>query len=45
SADEKMVVHHDPRLNSDLCRDPSGNWVEGSTPNIYALTEAQLRTY
>jgi len=45
SADEKMVVHHDPRLSSDLCRDASGNWVEGSTPAIYALTEAQLRTY
>ena len=45
SADEKMVVHHDPRLSSDLCRDASGNWVESSTPAIYALTEAQLRTY
>ena len=45
SADEKMVVHHDPRLSSDLCRDPFGNWVESSTPAIYALTEAQLRTY
>ena len=45
SADEKMVVHHDPRLSSDLCRDASGNWVEGSAPAIYALTEAQLRTY
>ena len=45
SADEKMVVHHDPRLSSDLCRDASGNWVESSTPAIYALTEARLRTY
>ena len=45
SADEKMVVHHDPRLSRDLCRDASGNWVEGSTPTIYALTDAQLRTY
>jgi len=40
-----MVVHHDPRLSRDLCRDASGNWVEGSTPAIYALTDAQLRTY
>ena len=45
SADEKMVVHHDPCLSSDLCRDPFGNWLETSTPAIYALTEARLRTY
>lgn len=45
SADEKMAVHHDPRLSRDLCRDASGNWVEGPTPAIYALTEAQLSTY
>ena len=45
SADEKMVVHHDPCLSSDLCRDASGNWLETSTPAIYALTEAQLRIY
>ena len=45
SADEKIVVHHDARLNTDLCRDATGNWIEGSTPAIYALTEAQLRTY
>ncbi|MGB1714084.1 MAG: glycerophosphodiester phosphodiesterase family protein, partial [Arenicellales bacterium] len=45
SADEKMVVHHDPCLSSDLCRDPFGNWLETSTPAIYALTEAQLRIY
>ena len=45
SADEKMVVHHDPRLNSDLCRDASGVWVTGRTPAIYTLTEDEIRTY
>ncbi len=45
SADEKIVVHHDARLNTDLCRDAAGNWVTGRTPAIYTLTEDQIRTY
>jgi len=45
SADEKIVVHHDARLNTDLCRDAAGNWVTGRTPAIYTLTEDEIRTY
>ena len=45
SADEKMVVHHDPHLASVLSRAASVNWVEGSMPAMYALTSAQLTSY
>jgi len=45
SADERVVIHHDPRLNADLCRDGSGEWLEGTTPLIRELTQEQLKTF
>jgi len=45
SADERVVIHHDPRLNTELCRDGSGEWLEGTTPLIRELTQDQLKTF
>ena len=45
SADERIAIHHDPRLNTELCRDSSGKWLEGVTPLVRELTEDQLKTY
>ena len=45
SADERVVIHHDPRLNTELCRDSSGEWLEGTTPLIRELTGEQLKTF
>ena len=45
SADERVAIHHDPCLATELCRDSSGKWLEGVTPLVRELTESQLKTY
>jgi glycerophosphoryl diester phosphodiesterase len=45
SADERVAIHHDPCLNTELCRDSSGKWLEGATPLVRELTERQLKAY
>ena len=43
--DGVVVVSHDPVLNSDLTRGPSGKWLEKPGPPIFALGRAELLTY
>ncbi len=46
SADGIAVVHHDFRLNPDITRTASGEWLEmGNTPPIKALTLTELKRY
>jgi glycerophosphoryl diester phosphodiesterase len=45
TSDGVVVVAHDPVLNPDIARDPSGTWLIGTTPAIRSLTFAQLQRY
>jgi len=46
SADGEVVVHHDYRLNPEMTRSATGDWLSGVTgPAIKNLTLAQLKTY
>ena len=45
SADERVAIHHDPCLNTELCRDSDGKWLEGATPLVRELAEGQLKAY
>ena len=45
SADERVAIHHDPCLNTELCRDSNGKWLEGATPLVRELAEGQLKAY
>ena len=37
NAEERVVIHHDHRLNPDLTRDNRGFWVDTPTPLIKDL--------
>ncbi len=43
--DGAVVVAHDPALNPDLTRDPSGVWLPGPGPLLWMLTAAELARY
>lgn len=43
--DGVVVVSHDSKLNPDITRDPSGQWLEAVGPAIYSLTFAELLGY
>lgn len=43
--DGVLVVGHDPRLSSDVARDPEGRFVEGRGPAISSLTWDELQGY
>jgi glycerophosphoryl diester phosphodiesterase len=45
SKDNQLVVFHDNRLNTDLCRGVDGKYLTQPTPKIVDLTLAQLETY
>ena len=45
TADNVVVVSHDPALNPDLTRDPAGGWLAGRGPLIRSMTHAELRGY
>lgn len=45
TADDVVVVSHDPVLNRDLTRGPDGNWITGSPVPLRALTYDALRQY
>jgi glycerophosphoryl diester phosphodiesterase len=45
TADDVVVVTHDPRLNPDLTRGPGGQWLPGVGPAIRSLPLAGLRGY
>ena len=46
SADNQVVVSHEPWLNPHICLDPAGQLIESSTPpqfNLYQLPYATIR--
>ncbi len=46
SADDVLVISHDPYLNPLIARDAKGEWLSGSKgPLIRSLTLAQIQTY
>jgi glycerophosphoryl diester phosphodiesterase len=45
SRDSDVVVFHDYRLKTEICRDAEGNWLTRPTPRIKDLTFPQLRSY
>src|SRR5262245_58372391 len=45
TADDVVVVVHDPRLNTDLARTRDGAWVTAPTPTIRSLPRAALAAY
>ncbi|MCA3555519.1 glycerophosphodiester phosphodiesterase family protein [Aestuariivirga sp.] len=45
TADDVVVVVHDPRLNADLTRGPDGAWLPETGPAIRSLTYAELIRY
>jgi glycerophosphoryl diester phosphodiesterase len=46
TADDVVVVTHDPRLNTDITRDGrTGAWLSGVTPAIRSLRAAELGAY
>jgi glycerophosphoryl diester phosphodiesterase len=40
--DGVVVVNHDPALNPDIVRGPSGAWLSKRGPTIWSLTHAEL---
>lgn len=45
TADDVVVVAHDPHLNPDITRDARGDWIDRDPPPIRTLTFAQLQTF
>lgn len=45
TADDVVVVTHDPALNPDHTRDAAGAWLDGPGPLIRSLAAAALDTY
>ena len=45
TADDVLVVTHDPVLNPDLTRGPGGAWLRAAGPAVRALRLAELETY
>jgi glycerophosphoryl diester phosphodiesterase len=45
SADGKLVVHHDERLNPSIARGPDGGWLDMPTPLVKDLTVEELGEY
>jgi glycerophosphoryl diester phosphodiesterase len=45
TADNVVVVMHDPWLNADITRDKNGSWLSGPTPAIRSLRAADLCGY
>jgi glycerophosphoryl diester phosphodiesterase len=45
TADDKVIVAHDRRLNPDLTRGPDGGWIAAPGPTIRALPLAALQRF
>jgi glycerophosphoryl diester phosphodiesterase len=47
SADGRLIVSHEPWMNSEICRDPAGNVIEGDGRpfNLYRMTADSIATY
>ena len=45
TADDQVVVTHNPRLEPEITRDADGNWLVVSGPVVRSLTLAELKQY
>ncbi len=45
SADDVVVIAHDPRLNPNLVRGPGGQWVSEPGPTLRSLRWSELQAY
>lgn len=45
SRDGEVIVFHDYRLKTEICRNLEGNWLSRPTPRIKDLSFAELRAY
>jgi glycerophosphoryl diester phosphodiesterase len=45
SRDGEVVVFHDFRLKSEICRGPDGRWIQKPTPRIKDLLLSELKLY
>jgi len=45
TADSRVVVSHNPRLEPEIARYPNGEWLVQSSPTIHSMTLATLKTY
>jgi glycerophosphoryl diester phosphodiesterase len=45
TADDQLVVHHDPQLHPDITRDASGQWLSAPGPLLRSLTLAELQRH
>jgi glycerophosphoryl diester phosphodiesterase len=45
SADDELVIAHDPRLNPNLTRDASGQFLTSIGPSLRSLNYADIRKY
>jgi glycerophosphoryl diester phosphodiesterase len=43
--DGEVIVHHDHRLNPQLCRGPDGRWLAPPTPRLKDLALDELRVF
>ena len=43
--DGEVIVHHDHRLNPQLCRGPDGRWLAPPTPRLKDLALDELRAF
>lgn len=47
SADGRLIVSHEPWMNPEICRDPSGNVIEGDGRqfNLYRMTADSIASF
>jgi glycerophosphoryl diester phosphodiesterase len=45
SADDELVIAHDPKLNPNLSRDASGNFLSEIGPSLRSLNYEQIKRY
>ena len=45
TADSRVVVSHNPRLEPEIARHPNGEWLAQSSPTIHSMTLAVVKTY
>ena len=45
TADSRVVVSHNPRLEPEIARYPNGEWLVQSSPTIHSMTLAAVKSY
>ena len=45
SSDHRIVIHHDPRLNPAITRNPNGTWVTRFDERLYGMSVMELQQF